>query len=74
MNNKKILVCNKCGARIELQNEVAKQDYLLVNKPWGYFSKKDGKTYKFVICEECVDKIIEEFVVPVEVQDTIELL
>ncbi|MBE5946075.1 MAG: hypothetical protein E7259_03910 [Lachnospiraceae bacterium] len=66
--------CNKCGKQMKRENGVIKQDFLEVTKAWGYFSKKDGKTCNFTICEECFDKMIEEFKIPVEVTDTIELL
>lgn len=68
------IICNKCGRKLLIENQIAREDYLQVNKPWGYFSKKDGKTYQFVLCENCCDKLIEEFKVPVNIKDTTELL
>lgn len=67
-------ICNKCGREIKVENGIEKQDYLAVTKQWGYFSSKDGKSYKFIMCEECVDKLAESFVIPVEVTDITEYL
>ena len=66
--------CNKCGRDLKMQGSIPVEDYILVNKQWGYFSKKDGKTYRFIICEECSDKIFGGFEVPVDISDTTELL
>lgn len=67
-------VCNACGKRIAMENEIAKEDYIKVRKDWGYFSKKDGRTQSFVLCERCADRIIGSFVIPAEMVETIELL
>lgn len=68
------IVCNKCGRELVVENGIIKQDFIAVNKPWGYFSDKDGKTYKFILCEECSDRLTADFAVPVEITDTTELL
>ena len=36
---------------------------------WGYFSKKDGETHSFDLCEECYDKWIGGFQIPVGIQE-----
>lgn len=66
--------CNKCGKLIKMKNGIAHEDYLLVHKEWGYFSKKDGRTQEFIMCEECVKKLEEEFAVPSHWKNTIEML
>lgn len=49
--------------------------YLAVSKEWGYFSdKKDGTRHCFDLCEECYDKLVEQFVIPPEKQRVTELL
>lgn len=50
------------------------EDFVTIKKQWGYFSKKDGYTHSFVLCEECYDKITAEFKKEVEVIETTELL
>lgn len=68
------IICNKCGRELTVENGIIKQDFISVTKPWGYFSNKDGKTCKFILCEECSDSLMADFVVPVEITDTTELL
>ncbi len=71
----KKLVCNLCGQILwEETQRIAKKDWLAVDKSWGYFSNKDGKKHRFCICEECYDKWVESFFIPVEVSDETELL
>ena len=73
MNRIQNLVCNKCGKNIPVINEVPREDYISVNKEWGYFSEKDKTTYNFIMCEKCVDDLVADFVVPVVKKETIEL-
>ena len=68
------LSCNKCGHEIKFINEIPHEDYVLVYKQWGYFSRKDGKTQRFALCEECVERLEKEFVIPCKWSDTTELL
>ena len=41
-------------------------DHLHIEKEWGYFSSKDLTKHVFNICEECYDKWIASFNIPVE--------
>ena len=67
-------VCNKCGKAFARVNDIYREDFLEINKDWGFFSVKDGKTYRFAICEDCCESLVKSFVVPVEVSDTTELV
>ena len=68
------ICCNKCGKEIKVMNEIPREDYILVHKKWGYFSEKDGKTQKFILCEACVEKLEKEFILPSTWSDTTEML
>lgn len=72
MGNK--IICNKCGKILPTERGIIKADFIEINKKWGYFSSKDGKTMKCIICEECSDKLLESFVVPAVLEETTELL
>lgn len=67
-------VCNKCGKTFNKVNDIYHEDFLEVNKDWGFFSTKDGKTYKFAMCEECCESLVRSFKVPVNISDTTELV
>ena len=56
--------CNSCG---KLISEM--KDFLQIKKNWGYFSKHDLEQHKFLMCEECYDKLVKSFRIPVDVAD-----
>ncbi|MGN0151995.1 MAG: hypothetical protein ACI39Q_05935 [Wujia sp.] len=74
MENQKSRVCNMCGRTILQENGIFREDYIAVKKSWGYFSKKDGITSSFVLCETCCDALTRRFKVPVSVTETTELV
>lgn len=66
--------CNICGKELRQELDIIKEDYIFVKKSWGYFSKKDGQTHQFCLCEDCYDKWIKSFKIPVEIKDTTEMI
>ena len=71
---KKEIYCNCCGKKLLVEKTGEREDYLFVSKEWGYFSGKDGIEHRFDLCEACYDKIIGQFQLPVEEEETKELL
>ena len=67
-------VCNQCGKALKTDGDTMPEDWLSVDKAWGYFSGKDGETHSFDLCEECYDKLVKGFAVPVTVTERRELL
>ncbi len=63
----KDVYCNVCGKKIFMEQGILKEDVFEAAKEWGYFSKYDLEVHKFNICEECYDKLIETFKIPIEV-------
>lgn len=68
-DNQKVY-CNQCGQAIEKRRE----DYLEVNKEWGYFSNKDLEIHNFCLCEKCYDEIVKGFKLPIQIKKNIEAL
>ncbi|MDO5541600.1 MAG: hypothetical protein Q4F83_16310 [Eubacteriales bacterium] len=68
MRKQEKIICNGCG------KEIRSEDFLAVKKNWGYFSKKDTVIQEFDLCEECFDKIVKEFKIPVTEKEASELL
>lgn len=68
------IMCNKCKKELPVKKDIIMADFIEINKKWGYFSKKDGKTCKFILCEECSDALINSLEIPAEVTDTTELI
>lgn len=59
--------CNCCGELITNRERTNQhRDYLHVEKAWGYFSSKDLAGHSFNICENCYDRWLESFRIPVE--------
>ena len=74
MKKEKQLFCNKCGKQILIGNGLAREDYVMVTKNWGYFSEKDGRRDTFCLCEKCYDVMIEAFVLPVSQEELTEFV
>lgn len=66
MKKGQITYCNCCKKEIKIQNDIPVEEGLHVEKKWGYFSKKDGEIHRFDLCEDCYDRLIAEFVLPVD--------
>lgn len=62
------IICNQCGKEIEVVNGIAKEEVLTVEKQWGYFSDKDNELHQFDLCEDCYDKLLSSFKIPVEIE------
>lgn len=60
------IFCNGCGKEILIKDGIIREDLLSVEKRWGYFSGKDNEVHRFDLCEECYDRVISQFVIPVE--------
>lgn len=58
--------CNGCGRELKLDKEIIREGYFTAEPRFGYFSRKDGTRHKFDLCEDCYDKWIQTFTIPVE--------
>lgn len=68
------LVCNQCQKKILVENGIPKEDFFEGKKQWGYFSKKDNELHQFLLCEQCYDEMIRNFLNPVEITITNEVM
>lgn len=68
--------CNCCGKQIKMKEntQIALEDYVLIEKNWGYFSKKDGIRQKITVCEHCFDAWVQTFVRKPQDEEIQELL
>lgn len=60
------VICNCCGKLINKHNE-----HLTIDMLWGYDSNKENKRHQFDICEDCYDKFVASFKIPVEVKENL---
>lgn len=68
------ILCNCCKKKMAVEGNMVKEGICSVKVTWGYFSGKDGETHRFDLCEQCYDKLVKTFLVPVEVETENELL
>ncbi len=68
------IVCNCCGRSLRMENGRLKEDCVFVDHTFGYFSAKDGVRHRFDLCEDCYDRFLKTFVLPVEESEESELL
>lgn len=65
--------CNMCGKKIR-ESGLERDDSVVIEKKWGYFSEKDGEKHTIILCENCYDLWIESLKIPPYVEDVTELL
>ncbi|HHU73585.1 MAG TPA: hypothetical protein GXZ28_03030 [Clostridiales bacterium] len=68
------LCCNSCGKSLRVENGILMEDAFEATKEWGYFSGRDMEVHRFNLCEECYDKMVSQFLIPVEVRRKTEVL
>lgn len=68
------VICNRCGRELKVEGGILKEGCFSVDYRFGYFSKKDGTRNRFDLCEECYEKMISQFRIPVEIEEDTELL
>lgn len=74
-NNKLLTAdCNGCGKKLKVQKGIIEEGVFSASYAFGYFSTKDEEIHKFDLCEECYDKWIKSFQIPVEIGHKTELL
>ncbi|MCI8495114.1 MAG: hypothetical protein HFI74_05475 [Lachnospiraceae bacterium] len=74
MKTEEKIICNRCG-KVVLETEgIPREEFLHVEKEWGYFSNKDGIRQEFDLCETCYDAWVREFEIPAKSQEIVELI
>ena len=68
------IICNSCGRELKVEKEIIREGYFTADVRFGYFSRKDGMRHTFDLCEDCYDRWIGRFVIPVEEVPETELL
>jgi hypothetical protein len=66
-------ICNCCGKEIK-KCGTQYEDYLHIQKNWGYLSEQDGITEELNVCADCLRRWEAGFAVPSKKTDTVELL
>ncbi len=67
------VICNQCKKELKGDENLLKEGCFSVDYTFGYFSNKDGTRHRFDLCEDCYDRIIGQFAIPVEEDEETEL-
>ena len=59
------IFCNLCGQRVPVEESKFGQDYLHIEKDWGYNSDYDGEIHTIDICMSCYKSLIGSFIISV---------
>lgn len=73
---KKILekvLCNCCGRELSVKGNNLQEGVLHVGQDWGFFSEKDLIHHEFDLCEQCYDKMVSKFQIPVTEREILEV-
>ena len=68
------IICNGCGKVIAVKHGMPMEGVLQVQQVWEYMSGKDGEVDSFDLCEECYDRMTEQFRIPPTKAEVIELV
>ena len=63
-----------CGKIIAVKHGMPMEGVLQVQQVWEYMSGKDGEVDSFDLCEECYDRMTEQFRIPPTKAEVIELV
>ena len=66
--------CNWCGKRLMVKDGIMREGGARFEIAWDYFSEMVGERHSFDLCEECYDELVNQFRIPVEVEEQTELL
>ena len=53
--------CNCCGKEFSMQGDLFTEEFLHIEKEWGYFSSQDGKNVSADVCEACLMNWMQGF-------------
>lgn len=68
------IICNQCKKELKSERGHLKEGCFSVDYTFGYFSRKDGIRHRFDLCEDCYDRLLEQFAIPVEEDEQTELV
>ena len=68
------VICNQCKKELICKDGYLKEGCFSADYAFGYFSHRDACRHRFDLCEDCYDKMIAKFQIPVEETTELELL
>jgi len=59
--------CNECGRAVEKNAFGYFEDYISLEKNWGYHSPYDGESHSIDLCLDCYNGWISKFQIPPDI-------
>ncbi len=53
--------CDCCGKEFAMEKDMFLEEFLHIEKEWGYFSNQDGMNLSADVCEKCLMDWIQTF-------------
>ncbi len=63
------VTCNMCGEEIKVNQFGYFDEYVTIEKTWGYGSRYDGETHSIDLCENCYTEMLKKLKINVLSQD-----
>ncbi len=62
-------VCNCCAKVLDGEPKGQRtEEAVHIHKEWGYFSGRDLECHHIILCEDCYNKWIKTFKIPVRIE------
>lgn len=68
-----IRYCNCCGKELAMKGDMFMEEFLQIEKEWGYFSNQDGMNMSADVCENCLMEWVKTFRYKPDYQERVEL-
>lgn len=65
--------CNCCGKEFSMQGDMFLEEFLHIEREWGYFSNQDGYNLSADVCEKCLMDWMQGFRYQPEKEERVEL-
>jgi hypothetical protein len=62
------VMCNQCGKIIESEDPFALNKIAEFHLYFSYGTNHDGETWRFDLCEDCIEKLVDKFKIPVTIE------
>jgi len=69
-----LVKCNKCGKEIHngedeffVTEDIIPDIVHEIKISFGYGSNLDGQTFRMDLCDECIEKLVDSFIIPVDI-------
>lgn len=70
----KTVICNGCGKKLIVESGILREGACQVKLAWDFFSEKDGEIHRWDLCEECYDRLVEQFLIAPDVEEQVEFI